>query len=274
MRDVVQAGPPTAPGPDRHGAVTLPPIAPLLTTPWGASIAAGDCGGPCYNSPRWCVTAFRRRHPGMAQRPSSPSGTLTADRLERLLRALDGDRDAAAHHYAMLVRRLVAFFGWQGCADADHLADEVMDRVARRLSEGEPVAKVTAYALGVARLVAREAHARQVRDERVAHDFDHLTRSTTTPDDAALACLDGCLNKLPPERRRELLDYYAADIAGRIAGRKRQAESLGVSPLALRNRMLRLRQGLEACVLRCLDEARHGEPGSGSTRATRTESRR
>lgn len=184
------------------------------------------------------------------------SGTLTADRLERLLHALDDDRERAADRYTLLVRRLIAFFGWQRCAEAERLADEVMDRVARRLSEGEAVANVPAYALGVARLVVREAQARQVRDDRAAHELEILSRPASTADDTALGCLDGCLQRLAPDRRRELLDYYGADVGARIEGRKRQAAALGVSPLALRNRMLRLRHGLETCVTRCLAE--HG----------------
>lgn len=177
---------------------------------------------------------------------------LTADRFDGLLRALSEDARDAADRYALLSRRLEAYFRWQGCADGQHLADQVMDRLARRLAEGEAVVNITSYALGMARLVAKEAHAREMRERRVASQFV-LMPSSGQADDSALTCLEGCLGRLSSDRREHLLAYYTAD-RSRIDERRRLAQRLGVSPLALRNRMLRLRQTLEGCVARCLSK--------------------
>lgn len=178
--------------------------------------------------------------------------SLTAERFDHLLRALSADAGEAADRYAHLSRRLEAFFRWQGCADGPHLADQVMDRLARRLAEGEAVINVTSYALGVARLVAKEAHAREMRERRVAGQFVSMP-SSGEADESALTCLEGCLGRLSSDRREHLLAYYAAD-RSRIDERRLLAQRLGVSPLALRNRMLRLRHSLERCVARCLSQ--------------------
>jgi hypothetical protein len=188
----------------------------------------------------------------MAPRSPASDTSLTRERLDRLLRALSDDEAAAAERYALLVRRLVAYFGWQRCADAERLADEVVDRVARRLAEGEPVTHVGAYALGVARLVAKEARARLIRDERRARDYAQSARRDGGGDEPALRCLDRCLERLGADRRHQLLEYYTQDTASRIEQRRRLADRLGVAPTALRNRMLRMRQDLEGCVGRCL----------------------
>lgn len=188
----------------------------------------------------------------MAQHPPASGASLTGERFDRLLSALADDRAAAADRYASLARRLAAYFRWQRCDDAERLADDVMDRMARRLSEGEAVANLGAYALGVARLVAKEARARAVRADRAGRDFARQTQSTAGHDEAAHRCLDRCLHRLSPDRQRHLLAYYGNDVGGRIDARRRLADALGVSPTALRNRMLRLRQDLEACMTGCL----------------------
>jgi DNA-directed RNA polymerase specialized sigma24 family protein len=185
-------------------------------------------------------------------------GDLTAARLERLLQLLAPDRAAAAERYNRLRAKLIQFLTWERCVEAEHLADEVINRVARRIDGGEHIENVTGYFLGVARLVACEARDRQTRHERALGEFARLEQKNRTEpvpadrDRAALGCLEACLGSLDAERRRGLLAYYATDVAARIEQRRRLASELGLKPVALRNRMLRLRGRLEKCVENCL----------------------
>lgn len=173
--------------------------------------------------------------------------------FDLLLAALDPDRDRAGVLYEELRLRLVKFFAWEGCADPDHWADEVLTRVARKLEGGEAIASIAAYAAGVARLALKEALRRQQRTLPLEHDVALPTPAEAEPDDPrANECLARCLHELPAEGRQLILDYYQGDGAQRIRQRHRMAGELGISLNSLRNRALRLRDKLEKCLAECL----------------------
>ncbi len=81
---------------------------------------------------------------------------LSAAALAKLLARLGPDPDAAADAYVRLQLRLAAFFEQRRFAPADEHAAAVLDRLARKIDEGEQVQNPAAYALGVARLYALE----------------------------------------------------------------------------------------------------------------------
>src|SRR5581483_2975223 len=84
---------------------------------------------------------------------------LTAQSLGHLLDLLDADRDRAALAYEKLRVRAAGLLEWWGAANADELADETLDRVARKLDGGAsvPQTSLAAYVRGVARLVFYES---------------------------------------------------------------------------------------------------------------------
>src|SRR5438309_6302132 len=82
--------------------------------------------------------------------------TLTKEAFERLLSSLDARRDRAGEKYENVRRKLIEFFEARGShSPADH-ADETINRVARRLDEGESIQDLSAYFYGVARLLFKE----------------------------------------------------------------------------------------------------------------------
>ncbi|MFN8061334.1 MAG: hypothetical protein U0Q12_19390 [Vicinamibacterales bacterium] len=198
------------------------------------------------------------------KRRTAVSRELTPERLERLLSALDPDRETAAERYVSIRARLAQYFVWERCTDAGALADDVVDRVARRLAEGEQIPNLPGYFLGVARLVRLEARQRQQREERVGAEAARALHHGDDPDDTGpLDCLARCLSRLSPDRRRDLMTYYTGGAGARIENRRRLADERGIGSVALRNRMLRLRQRLETCVSECL-AARGVRDGSGT----------
>lgn len=153
--------------------------------------------------------------------------------------------------YETLRARLIRFFQWERFADSEELADEVLNRVARKLAEGEQIVNLEAYVSGVARLVLREAANRDRRRERALE-----RRPEPDPfqeDPAAQDCLERQLAKLPPADRTLILRYYSGERSGRIENRKQLAAQLGLNLNALRNRALRLRTRLESLVRACLE---------------------
>jgi len=177
---------------------------------------------------------------------------LTPDALDGLLALLDTDRDRAADAYEQLRRRLARLLVWWGSPTPDEHVDETMNRVARKVAEGEQIvaSDPTAYFRGVARLVLQESRRAEQREDRAARAWHGVREGPgeTRERERASACLDRCLGNLTPETRGLLLDYYGDD---RIRGRHALANRLGVSAGALRVRVHRLREDLERCLTRC-----------------------
>ena len=61
--------------------------------------------------------------------------TLSAGAFEKLLAAFDPDRERAAERYEDARSRLVFFFESRGAFDGDGLADDTLNRVARKLDD-------------------------------------------------------------------------------------------------------------------------------------------
>lgn len=174
---------------------------------------------------------------------------LSAVSLEAVLRLLDVDRERAGARYEEIRRKLVRFFECRGCLHADELADKTIDRVGRRLVEGEHVrhADAGAYFHGVARNILRESWRTRGPGGPAPARPDALET------DEALAerrfqCLDACLAALSPEARQLILWYYQTGERVHIEARRDLAGALGICMNALRIRAHRIRARLEACV--------------------------
>ena len=184
------------------------------------------------------------------------SATGTMRHFPQLMARLDSDAGAAGRRYEDLRRRLILFFRLKSPQDAHDLADEVLDRVARRLSDGVEIRSLEAYVLGVARFVLREHKGRVARAAR-AHDEIAYLEQTRAPAAAApssgeehLTALDHCLRVLEAEDRTLILTYYGDDGTQRMRVRGDLARTMKISLNALHNRALRLRKQLEQCVAR------------------------
>jgi DNA-directed RNA polymerase specialized sigma24 family protein len=193
--------------------------------------------------------------PGDTPSPSPPPRfTLDARALRRLLDSLDSDPLRASQRYETLRRSLIKVFAWEQQSDSEALADDVLDRVARRLNEGVAIADVTAYAQRTAELVLMEARRRTRRREALAEGgADALLPVTADRTvERRHACLERCLDSLGADARDLVLRYYAHDGRARITQRDALAREQGLTVGALRNRLLRLREKLESCVHDCL----------------------
>jgi DNA-directed RNA polymerase specialized sigma24 family protein len=197
--------------------------------------------------------------------PSSASSrqrwTLTKEAFDKLLTSLDAETDLAGEKYLIIRRNLVRYFEGRGCPFAEDHADEVINRLAKRCGEGEMIHDINGYCYGVARLLLLEIFKEQARQTNALADARHelplIDRTQSNADEldksrARLECLTSCLERLPPEGRKLVVDYYEGDKQSRIANRKRLTETLGIPNQALRSRALRLRDKLETCISSCL----------------------
>ena len=147
------------------------------------------------------------------------------------------------------------FFEWRAIESADEHADETINRVARRIDEGQNVENLKSYFYGVARMVFMEA----LKDrERAPVAFDDAPQSLRqqAPEqiepDARVLCLDRCLDSLTPHNRKLIVDYYQEERRAKIELRQELAERLQIPLNALRIRAHRIRLSLEKCITNCL----------------------
>lgn len=178
---------------------------------------------------------------------------LTPEGLAALLAFLDPDREKAAETYETIRRRLVRLFEWRGLSFPEDLADETINRVARRIAEGVEVRAENPYGYfcGVAHLVSKEVMRRSAR-ERIAleqGDWSPPPQDEEEADDR-LDCLRRCLEKLPQDQRLLVLRYHQEQ--DHIRSRQTLSQELGIPMNALRIRVHRIRRKLEDCVQECL----------------------
>jgi RNA polymerase sigma factor (sigma-70 family) len=191
---------------------------------------------------------------------------LSQGAFDRLLAQLDPDAHRAGEKYKTVQRSLSKFFECRGCATPFELADETLNRVARRLEEGETIyaGEFASYAYGVARNVLRE-HARGPEPRlRSLEELPPPAHPRFSPFEAEeemlrrrtfehrLECLESCAATLPAEARLLILSYYEGDPSDRIDVRRRLAERMGIPLNTLRIRVHRIRRRLEKCVNNCL----------------------
>jgi DNA-directed RNA polymerase specialized sigma24 family protein len=192
------------------------------------------------------------------QQTQGISWQLSQAAFERFLAVLDADRHAAAERYEHLRSKLTSFFEWRGSHAPEEHADVVINRVIRKVEQGEDVRDPHSFCYGVARLVLLEE---QKRDAKTQAAYQEFHRSLPAADDdsgleARVRCLRSCLAELLPRQRELIQKYYSDEGARRIDGRRRLAEALGIGMNALRIRAFRLTDRLQACVSGCVARTR------------------
>jgi DNA-directed RNA polymerase specialized sigma24 family protein len=195
------------------------------------------------------------------------SEPLRSEQLEALLQQLGPDRDLAGTQYEQLRRRLVAVFEYRRCHHPEELADETLDRVARKVQEMGPEfegSDPARFVFGVAWNVARESFRRR-STVPLPDGWERMVPMAPKVDDDARehACLDCCLEELAAPERDLILGYHEGDRSARIRRRSELAGELGLSANALRLKIHRLTDRLRECVGHCMDRGgRVGANGS------------
>jgi len=184
--------------------------------------------------------------------------------FRKFLHWLDQGSDSNGGRYLEMRTRLVRYFDRKNCLSADELADETLNRVARRLEEEGAISEATPaqYCYIVAKFVFLE-HLREARGQITASEseFDSLPAAqhptVDQPDsvEKRSECLDHCLASLPANDRELILEYYRGELRAKIQHRRELSEKLGLSINALSIRACRIRDKLEKCVSACAEKA-------------------
>jgi DNA-directed RNA polymerase specialized sigma24 family protein len=178
---------------------------------------------------------------------------LNQEAFDRLLVAFDVDRDTAGRKYLEIRNNLTRFFEWRGCSFPEDHADETINRMAKRVSEGEAILNHSGYAMGVARLLLLEINKGRQKEQSALAEIGAAPDVYVPEDDdeSRLNCLRSCLQTLSPDNRELILQYYQGEKGEKIENRKKLLDRLGIPVNTLRMRALRLRERLQLCVGEC-----------------------
>jgi len=187
--------------------------------------------------------------------------TLTQDAFDKLLVAFGGDRESAGQKYLEIRNNLTRFFEWRGCSFPEDHADETINRMAKRLAEGEEIANHSGYAIGVARMLLMEINKGRQRQQAALEEMGAMPEVYVPEDEdeSRLNCLKKCLQSLSPDNRELILQYYQGEKGQKIENRKKLLERLAIPVNTLRMRVLRLREKLQSCVEDCLNGPKLGQ---------------
>ena len=186
---------------------------------------------------------------------------LTQDGFSRFLSWLENGRNSDGRAYVEIREKLVTYFDRKNCLSPDDLADETLNRVARRLEEEGSITTETPakYCYTVARVVFLE-HLRSSETKNVPIDESHALRVNDSyyrqeeraTKEKTLDCLEKCCNELEPSNRNIIIRYYYGTERAKIDNRRVLADSLGITMNALSIRACRIRGQLEICVKKCV----------------------
>lgn len=201
----------------------------------------------------------------MKRAESKKNWAITSSAFERLLAWLDVGNDSDGRSYLEMRQRLVAYFDRKNCLNPDELADETLNRVARRLEETETIDSETParFCYITARFVFMEllrgADKKNVPLDAVlkqspANQIAAEEGEERKLKEKTLDCLEKCTGKLEPASREMIVGYYYGEERIKIENRRALAEKLEISTNALTIRACRIRDKLEICVGKCADE--------------------
>ncbi len=188
---------------------------------------------------------------------------LNQSAFHRLLNWFDEGTDSGGQKYLEMRYRLTKYFDRKNCLSPDELADETLNRVARRLVEEGSITDTTPakYCYTLAKYVFLE-HLREQGRENLR--LGGLTVSSKSIDRSAvlaeqrekekrLDCLERCTQNLDPDIREMIFQYYSGEQRVKIENRRSLASRLGISINALSIRACRVREKLESCVKDCIN---------------------
>jgi len=188
---------------------------------------------------------------------------LNANSLNSLLLLLHANPHEAAAAYRKLHTRLSRYFNIHNTDDPIALADEAMDRLARRVEAGDiAIESPMAFALGIAGHLLQEEARDRLRREKAANAWSEMMNGSDQWKQERLDQLDDCLSMLPVDRRQMLESYYEWQSGSKSQHHREFAERLGMTLNTLRNRVFRIRNQVEACLQKKSDALRKADTTS------------
>lgn len=199
--------------------------------------------------------------------------SFSAEGFASLLAKLGDTPREAGERYERLRSKLIFFFARRQLPLPEDLADDAMDCLGRRLSEGLDISSVDAFALGIARHIAQEqvTIANQTRTVDTAFFDDIPAFSLTSSEkerivnlDQRIEAFERCMRRLPSREIQLLKSYYLDSPGDRVSVRLSLAKRMAISQGTLRQRVFLIRRSLVECVTVSLQKKGHWRHRSDS----------
>ena len=187
---------------------------------------------------------------------------LTAEAFGLLLSALHSDPEQAGTKYEQIRRKIIRKLEFEGSSDPEEQADEVFNRVARRITEGEQLDADSpdGYFMQTARFVLSESR-RNRKTHRISgledlafgeepslNPFEEIERlEERIRRELGLGAIEKCRNELSAEERRIYDVYEYGSGRERIERRQKLATELGEKIENLRLVVCRIGKKLTKC---------------------------
>jgi len=177
------------------------------------------------------------------------------DGFRGLLARLDPDPTKAWQAHEVLRKKLVAYFEYNHHLEAEELAEEALDRIAKR-ADLQTLGNVVEFAFGIARNLCKE-HLRRASRRADIPDLEAMSDTENgngNAEDAILAriseerqlrCFHRAIQSLSAEEREMVRRYYPSEDGDLEAQRLSLAADLSLKVGALRTRMARIKEKLQ-----------------------------
>lgn len=200
---------------------------------------------------------------------TSNNDVLKQQGFNKLLDWLDLEREKAALKYEQIRLQLIRFFQFNDCPCPEDCADDVIQRVTKKLEEGLEIRATEpfVYFRAVARNRLLEYWRNHQRRQHITlDDMPASSQPFINPEDInlqqkmqedkerAIKCLPKCLDELPDESSKLFLKYHQNNGGDHISLRLQLAKELGLEINALRSRITRIRDKLEKCIQHCMQK--------------------
>jgi hypothetical protein len=176
---------------------------------------------------------------------------LTTEAFASFLLWLSPDQGKAAREYLDLRNSLIKFFVRKGCAHAEELTDETLDRVVLIVNrEPGKYARPISLCCGVGRKVWLEYIRKPVPEALEGEDIPAPDLPEDEFNEHELQCLRHCLDQLPLSDRELITQYHQFQGRQKIEHRKHLAQLYG-GVNKLRITTCRIRARLHDCINSC-----------------------
>jgi DNA-directed RNA polymerase specialized sigma24 family protein len=178
----------------------------------------------------------------------------TREAWEKFLSLLDPDDERAGEKYESIRKRLIIYFEGRKRRRAEELADRTIIRVIQKHDEGTQIDDVMRYSYGVARNILLEDIENVRREDKLKEELLRSGAAFVDPrdpfdeKDVPYAAFEKCMEKLAPDNRAFILDYYEETGRAKIDNRKSLREQFRISHNAVNLRAYHIRKKLGKCI--------------------------
>lgn len=165
------------------------------------------------------------------------------DHFDLLLLRLEPALADPPARYKRLRLKLIKYFQWKRCNDAEMLADETISRIIMKISEGQILQgdKLYSYVYAIAANLYKEYVREEQKKSTLLANIPQF-RDPVEFDD----CRHLCLRKLSSDKLKLIQEYYLNEKSP-----QQLAEELNVTLNALRLQIHRIKKELRACYKDC-----------------------